>query len=495
MDSVGGDLKLIAQDITPCCPNLAIYLLAAVLRENGYMVEVIDLTAKGTNRIDDNLQPLREAELISISATSLNWPTVLNVIKQIRAAGLKTPIVLGGIHPTMFPDYIIRSFQVDFVIRSEGEKALVMLCKALEGKVRYKDVPNLSWHRDDGLIIHNPVGPLLTEEELANLPPPAFDLLPLKAYPALAIQSSRGCGFSCSFCSTMYRRSYRAIPPETFVDLIEKILALGGDRVLMPDTIQIVDDEWSLDRKRTIAILKELDHRGLKVRFVYDSRANDFLDEDYVAAVAPHTSRFLLGAECGYNEGLARTGKGTTIEKIEKCAGLLQKYGIAKDTEVSFILGLPWESKDDVLRTVRFASQLVYKYGINVLLQWYCQIPGSILWDESYQRGEVTQAMYDDFGFFRNLYLFRTGVQLSPEEIWEVMDVIRTIHSLIVLFGRNKSSMLYRSPGPIDAHYPLPIMESKREGVANLLISGSKLPELESNCPKRDCKIFKTERT
>jgi radical SAM superfamily enzyme YgiQ (UPF0313 family) len=498
MDRVHERLIPIAQDTFASCPAISIYLLAAILRNHDYKVRVADFTVdwklklestvftseekilkadkvkrieelalksidklqvspatKKAGKIDEWIPAFQEAGLIGISGTSLNWPSVLMVVRQIRDAGAKAPIVVGGIHPTMFADYILQSCRsIDFVIRHEGEKALLKLCEALEGRLGYEKVPNLSWRTKDGQVVHNDTIPPLTVEELASLPVPAYDLLPLQGYPMVALQSSRGCPFCCCFCSTPFRRSYRAIPATAFVDKLEETLSLAKDRVIVKDVIQIMDDEWSVDRKRAIAILKEVACRNIPVKFIYDSRANDFLDEEYAETVAPYTERFLVGAECGYDEGLTKVGKGTTVEKLEGCARVLSKYGIAERAQFSFILGLPWEDKEQVLKTVRFATHLVLQYGVNVMLQWYCQIPGSLLWDESWKRGEVTPTMYDEFGFFRNLYLFRTGVHLPIEEIQDAIDAISTAHSLIVLSGRTKGSMAYRLPAPIQLYYP-----------------------------------------
>lgn len=77
--------------------------------------------------------------------------------------------------------------------------------------------------------------------------------------------------------------------------------------------------------------------------------------------------------------------------------------------------------------------------------------------------------MYDDSGFFRNLYLFKSGVHLSPREIWEVIDVIYTIHSLIALTGRAKETMIYRPPAPIELNYPRQALNNFLEGSAGLL--------------------------
>jgi anaerobic magnesium-protoporphyrin IX monomethyl ester cyclase len=499
MDRIGEKLIPVAQDAFAACPAIGIYLLAAILRDHGYKVTIADFTAawrfklegvavaddrilradklkriekialenlkklhtspvaqasEEVGRIDKWLPILREAGLIGISGTSLNWPSVLMVVRQIRDAGISAPIVVGGVHPTMFADYILQSCPlIDFVIRHEGEKALLKLCEALEGQLEYEKVPNLSWRTKDGRIVHNSTIPPLTVDELVSLPTPAYDLLPPKSYPLVALQSSRGCPFCCCFCSTPFRRSYRPIPASAFVDKLEEAMSLAADRVMARNIVQIMDDEWSVDRKRAIEIIHEVARRNLHVKFIYDSRANDFLDEKYAGAVAPYTERFLVGAECGYNEGLTKVGKGTTVEKLENCARVLSKYGIAERAEFSFILGLPWESHEQVLQTIRFATHLVLEYGVNVMLQWYCQIPGSLLWDESWQRGDVTPAMYDEFGFFRNLYLFRTGVHLTIEEIQDAIDAISTAHSLIVLAGRSKGSMAYRLPAQIQLYY------------------------------------------
>ncbi len=456
MDLTGSTLTPIGQDSPPHCPTLAIYQLAAVLRAAGHEVAVVDLVAASTNQIDGERETLAAAQLIAISATSLNWAAVLTVAWQIRAAEITAPIVVGGVHPTMFAAYLLNDAPlIDFMVRYEGERPLLALCEVLERRGSYADVPNLSWRTPQGEIVENPSGPPLTVEEFADLPLPAYDLLPAGVFPGLSIQSSRGCPFNCSFCSTSFRRSYRGIPPQRFVDILEGILALGSSRVLNPRLVQIVDDEWSIDRKRSIAILQEVARRGLDVKFTYDSRANDFLiNEEYLSLVAPYTERFLLGAECGYDEGLKRIGKGTTVEKLTECARLLAKYDIARHAEFSFILGLPWEEKRHTVQTVRLAAHLALSYGVNVLLQWYCQIPGSELWDESWRRGDVTAAMYNEFGFFRNLHLFRSGVRLSPAEVWEVMDLIQTMHSLVVLAGRPRSTMVYRPPAPIELHFP-----------------------------------------
>ena len=219
-------------------------------------------------------------------------------------------------------------------------------------------------------------------------------------------------------------------------------------------TLQIIDDEFSVQPPRVISICEEFQRRGLQPRLVFDSRANDLLNDRMVEALSPYAFQFLVGAECGYDEGLKKTGKGTTCAALEKAAATLQRHGLAGKADFSFILGLPWETKAEVLQTIRFACGLYARFGIRVLMQWFCQIPGSHLWQESRKLQTVHEAQYHDFGFFRNLYLFRTGVRLTPEEIDEITDVVSPIAQLSRIHTPEKAMVEYAHPESIRTNHP-----------------------------------------
>lgn len=466
MDLVQGHLQPIAMDAHRECPPYGIYLLRSALIAGGHDVVLLDLIAEGTCSIEHHRDAVEDAALIGIGATSMSWPTALAVINQIRAMRSDVPIVLGGIHPTMFDRYVLTTFPVDYVVRGEGEAALVALADAIETGADCASVPNLTWVAADGTIVRNPLGKLIHKTELPSFPTPDYSDLPQDVYLGLSIESSRGCAFDCSFCSTSYRRSYRAMEPEFFVDRLEQILP-SCDRTAM-GTVHIIDDEFSMNTRRATMIANHITERGLDARLIYDSRANDLLDESYVAAMAPLTSQFLVGAECGYDEGLLKIGKGTTCARLEAAAAMLKKHGIAQRADFSFVLGLPWESMTEVEKTIAFATRLHSLYGVRILLQWYCQIPGSRLWDAAHDRGDVTEAMYDDFGFFANLYLFRSGVQLSPEQIYRISERVAGLLTLARAQYPDVRMIEYSFPEPIARYYPRHAMRSDDTGLASL---------------------------
>jgi radical SAM superfamily enzyme YgiQ (UPF0313 family) len=448
MDYVSGQLMPISMDALRTCPPYGIYLLATILRRQGHQVAIIDLIAQGSKEITPYWPIIMNSHLIGIGTSSLSWPTARDCITEIRRMNPYVPIVLGGIHATMFDKYLLATTETNFVIRGEAEAALPQLCWALQMGGDLRTIPNLTFKRNSK-IIQNTMAPKLTERELAQYPAPDYSALPAGVYSGLSIESSRGCPFDCAFCSTSHRRSWRGIETRRFVDKVEQILPYTA--LTTGGLIQIIDDEFSLKTERGIAIANEFTRRGLAVKIVFDSRANDLLHEEFLEATAPYACQFLVGAECGYNEGLAKVGKGTTTEKLEQAAALLQKYHMAEKADFSFILGLPWETKVEVMKTIDFARHLYTSYGVRVLLQWYCQIPGSQLWDEQKQKEVLHEAHYDDYGFFRNNYLFRTGINLPPSEIHEVYGYINSIKEGV---KKNHYGMEM-----IDTSIPYPILQ------------------------------------
>ena len=142
--------------------------------------------------------------------------------------------------------------------------------------------------------------------------------------------------------------------------------------------------------------------------------------------------------------------------------------GIAACTDFSFILGLPWETRHDVERTIRFATHLYANYGVHIMLQWYRQIPGSRIWEDARRAFVVHESMYDAYGFFQNLYLFRTSCRLSPKEIYEISDATDQLRWLAELHGRERPSIVHHFPSPITANFPRAMLDVEDAGLANL---------------------------
>lgn len=451
VDQFDGGLLPIGNDAVRAVPPLGLYQLAAVTRAAGHDVQVADLTAEGVTELADSR--LEAIDVLALSATTLSWPLARRVAMQARRAQPGITIVAGGVHPTMFDHWVLARSPVDYVVRGEAERSLVDLLASLErgpDPGRLGPVAGLSWRDRGGRLVRNPVAPKIGADVLASMPAAAWDLLTPGAYRGLAVETSRGCAFDCSFCSTPYRRSWRALSPAAVVDRFEALapmLELTTER-----SVYIVDDEFTLQPARTVAIVRELDDRRIRPRILFEGRAPDLTDDALLDAITPHTLQFLVGAECGYDEGLARIGKGTTCAVLEACAAALARREIAPRADFSFILGLPWETPAEARRTVAFAVRLGETYGVRVLFNWYAQIPGSRLWDDARAAELVHESQYDDVGFLRDLSLFRSGVALRPSEIWAISDEIAD-HAAR-LGGRWRNRVEFAVPPAVGQWFP-----------------------------------------
>ena len=466
MDTIDGRLQVVGVDALRECPPLGIYTLAAVLEAEGHDVVVADLILHATRSLEAFAADVDAAELVGVGATSMAWPAAVDAIAQVRRRRPDVPVVCGGIHPTLFDRHVLQTFPVQFVVRGEGEVAIRRLCDALAGRLDLASVPNLSWIDADGGFVRNSVDRKIAAADLGTTPLPRWERLPPATYKCLAVESSRGCAYDCSFCSTPYRRSWRGLDAAVVVARLEHALErLDRTRTRC---IHVVDDEFSMNPTRATAIARRIAECGLAPRLLFDSRAPDLLHPGFVEAIAPYTAGLLVGAECGYDDGLAKVGKGTTCRTLEQAARVLAEHGLAARTDFSFILGLPWETRAEVEQTIRFATGLFVDYGVHVMLQWYRQIPGSRIWDEARRDLLIHESMYDAYGFFGNLYLFRTSCRLTPREIYAIDDLTAQLRWLAELTGRARPSIVHHFPGPIADAFPRGTLDAGDGGLATL---------------------------
>jgi radical SAM superfamily enzyme YgiQ (UPF0313 family) len=482
LDRFGERLMPIGLDAIRECPSVGVYLLASVLRREGHDVVLADLVARESHDLAPFENDLDNCDLVGLGGTSMAWPTALDLIRRIQVRRPDLPVVSGGVHATLFDRHLVERHGITFVVRGEGETPIVALCRALEEELPLHGVPNLSWRDPDVGFFRNRLTAKMEPEEIASLPPPDYSEIQDQAYLGLGIESSRGCSFDCSFCGTPYRKGWRGIPAELVADRIEVVMEHTGRT--RDGYIHITDDEFTLDPGRAIELARELRRRGLTPKLGYDSRAADLLRDGLVESLAEFTHGVLVGAECGYDEGLRRIGKGTTCRVLEQSAAMLQRNGVSGGAQYCFILGLPWETRHEVEATIRFAAHLHAGYGVHVILQWYAQIPGSRLWDEARRQQLVHEAMYDDFGFFRNLYLFRTGCELTPQEIWEVSEMALQLHAVSRIAGNDGPEIEYHVPPPIATSFPRDFLDAMDDGLRNLREIAGAGSGAHSVCPK-----------
>ena len=142
--------------------------------------------------------------------------------------------------------------------------------------------PCPAWLSRGSVAAASPVGaPRPFADDLDRIPFPARDLLPNEQYQRFGrrayghsittVMSTRGCPFSCEFCSNVvFGGSYRERSPGNVLDEVEEALALGYER------ISFGDDVFTLRPPRVLAICDEIKRRGLRFSWECLGRVDTF---------------------------------------------------------------------------------------------------------------------------------------------------------------------------------------------------------------------------
>ncbi len=158
--------------------------------------------------INDSIDKIdfdEKVDLVGITAMTPTAPRAYEIADKFRKKGVT--VILGGIHPTALPQEA--SLHADAVVMGEAEGVMHNLINDFRMKKLNK-------------FYHSPIRP-----SLENLPLPRKDLLDdNKFYREWdVVQTTRGCPFSCDFCSVsdFFGRTYRTRPIPDVIKEVKKL--------------------------------------------------------------------------------------------------------------------------------------------------------------------------------------------------------------------------------------------------------------------------------
>lgn len=376
-------------------PPLGLLYVAAQLRASGYRVDLVDMVAEKYTKDDlsryiDTRQPI----MIGLSCATEAINTALRMCDFIKVCSPGTFTVLGGAHPTFEYRHLIAQPGVDFVIRHEGELALVQLLDELQQPDPHlENVKGLCW-KNRGSPVVNEDRPFI--EDLDTLPFPARDLIKMEKYawPG-SIASSRGCPFSCIFCAAgaMSGGHYRCRSiNNVFTEMEHMVLDLGIRDFLF------VDDTFTAHKTRTVKLCEKIIQAQWGITFSCESRVNS-IDADFLDILkAAGCERIQFGIESGSDDVLRKIQKGITTAQIRKAVDLAHKAGLK--IKGSFILGHVWDTRETLQATCDLMRQLNETYDVELYPAINIPFPGTTQYEAREKLGiELITEDWDDFYF------------------------------------------------------------------------------------------------
>jgi len=171
---------------------------------------------------------------------------------------------------------------------------------------------------------------------------------------------SRGCPYSCRFCSSP-GRNYRAFPLYRCVQVLDDAAARGWE------TLFVLDDAANV-RSDFGDLVTEASKRGLKLEFPNGLRADRLTAED-IRLLKPVTSVLTVSAESGSPRVMTEiAGKTVPPEDIEGVAGWCRDEELP--LRIHWMVGFPGETRQEVFQTLSLARRLLDEYGAVPLVQY-----------------------------------------------------------------------------------------------------------------------------
>jgi anaerobic magnesium-protoporphyrin IX monomethyl ester cyclase len=400
-------------------PRLLVTLpyLAAALRAEGHEVEILDLLlAHATpEKIERRMERFRP-QLVGLTSVTLNYHNAQFIAEVVRKCDERVPIAMGGPHVSFEIEGSFRDLPaLDFIGIGEGENTMVELARALEGKMDLRDVCGLALRDGEKIVCTAPRPP---EADLDRFPTPARDLVPIARYLAFdahaSVITSRGCPYSCVFCSASAWTGHRvrSRTPELCVDEIEDLVRLGFSE------ITIEDELFTLHRKHLLTVCDELIRRDMGVRWNAFSRVDTITPEIVEIMARAGCQAICFGVESGNQEILDLVKKKSDLQKVKEAMRMTQAAGIS--ALASFILGLPGETEETLQKTVEFSNQLREEFGSLIGLHILSPFPGTEARERAADYG--LQILSNDWTKYDANHVVSCTEGASPSAIQAVSD-------------------------------------------------------------------------
>jgi len=387
-------------------PPIDLLVLSGVLSPH-YQVDVIDATAEGITAEECFNRIMEKKPDVTIFLTgTASWKSDFEFMSKVKDALPMTIIAGGGFllarhHEFMtrfqFLDAVLLDFTTDDIVRflEDGDSP----------------ASNMAY-RENGNIIS---GEKAVSRQHFQIPLPRHELFPISKYrlptaqrkPVTSVLATFGCPFKCRFCigGTI---NYKPRAVDNIIKELEYVTSLGIKEVYFADFT------FTADKRHVMELCQQIIDKQIDITWLCNVHSHT-LDEELLLMMKRagcHTVQ--IGVESGSEEILRKYIKATDEKTIRQAFALCKKLKIR--TVAYFIIGLPGEDKNSVLRTIKLAKELAPDFA-----SFAIATPdiGTPLWEEAIEKGWFDSSIeqFDSTG-----YPVMETEKLSKEEIWRLKN-------------------------------------------------------------------------
>ena len=407
-------------------PPLGLAYIATALERNGYIVNIIDANAERLS-CEETVSRILEfkADLAGFSAVTPTIGICHQIAGKLKKKNNNILILTGGIHATSLPEETLRDcLNFDFLIRGEGEFALVELLGALNNNTALDNIKGLAY-RNLGNIIVN--GLPDTIDNLDELGFPSRHLLKNSLYKTFdagrmtSIIAMRGCPANCIYCavSLVAGRICRKRSPANVIEEVEACLHKYNTSF-----IAFLDDTFTFDKLWVHGLCDEFVRSGLcrKIKWSCLTRV-DNVDLDLLKHMKKAGCiRVELGIESGSQKILDYAKKGISPKQTREAFFMAKKAGLS--TMGFAMLNVPGETRDTILETKKLIMEVEPDF---LQVSFATPYPGTELFEICKKNDLLTSRDWSRYLFLNNQIIKNPAI--SENELKELMQNIqRSFH-------------------------------------------------------------------
>ncbi len=396
------------------------YLPLSLLHLSGalvphYEVEILDLNQLrpwnlAQNEADSVIsaainKALKKTQPLVVGISSLfskQIGQVVKIAKLIKKLTPELPIIIGGIHPTIFNEQIIENVpEIDYIIQGEGEESTLKLLKALEKKAPLNEVDGLTYRTSDDQIINQQKKQYI--DDLDKIPRPAYHLFDFNQYKTntsnwhnpkkktigvpMPFITSRSCPNRCNFCCMFHVMgpTFRTYSATRVLDDLEFLYHEYGTNYF-----EFFDDNFTLNKKRTLEICRGIVQRKLDIQIrTTNGLSINTLDDEVVDALAEAGLVWTpiaieSGSEFIRNKVM---GKKLDIKKAFEVAEMFHRHPQII-LSAFFIIGMPQDTNQTLQESYDLASKLPVD---DISIANATPFPGTALYENALNDGSLIE--------------------------------------------------------------------------------------------------------
>src|SRR5438552_15481004 len=379
-----------------CIPQLGSVLLGTIMRAKGYDVRVYIEDIQ-----DLDMSEVLSADLVAISAITSTAPQSYRLADRVREAGAIA--VMGGTHTSFLPEKGMQ--HADFIVRGEGEFAFQELVDAIQRGDGFDRIQNLTYRNADGALVHNSERPKIPNLDVN--PIPDYRLIEgWKPGGVISVATSRGCPFSCTFCSVpgMYGHAFRTHSIER---VLEELHSHKGNMYTF-----FADDIFTANKKRVKDLLRGMIARDLTPEWGAQVRTETVDDPELLELMRDaNCFNVYVGFESINPRTLKLFQKKQDLGKIERSIERFHAHKIR--IHGMFVVG----SDEDDVETLDATADFALKHDIDsIQFMILTPIPGSPDYDTIYAQGEK-YVISRNWQFYDGHHVVHQPRRISPYEL------------------------------------------------------------------------------